>query len=75
MSVWYNGLRNNYKAKTQIRSGHNETAQNSENLQGGGVNYRVAFASNSDSHDAARAAFSVAAPFCFTLPPRLTTKG
>lgn len=40
----------------------------------GGVNYRVAFASNSDSHDAARAAFSVAAPFCFTLPPRPTTK-
>ena len=42
--------------------------------RGGGVNYRVALASNSDSHDAARTAFSVVAPFCFTLPSRPTTK-
>jgi len=41
---------------------------------GGGVNYRVALASNCDSHNAACAAFQVVAPLCFYQQPRLTTK-
>ena len=45
------------------------TAQNGEIAGGGGVNYSLNLARNRYSHNAARAAFSVAAPLCFMFWP------